>query len=362
MPGLMEYLPPIQQSPQMTAGANKYHGAIASDYDARREQSPKWQLEQDIIEALLDELPDGSTVLDAPIGTGRFLDYYQRRDFNVYGLDLSADMLNQAQGKVTTADKVKLAQGNVLQVPLPDKSVDVAVNCRITRWLSPQDCQKMLAEMQRIARRRIIWTARIANHPHARTLELFQAALNGWQISRNEVGADMNYRILAAEPVKRKKRGDVLLELALANGWKRGAEIGVLDGQAVYFKLLNGVPDLSMIAVDRWASDDPYYGDLTETGGIFMEAAAAFGDRARVLHGTTVEMAARVEDGSLDFVFIDADHTTEAVLADIAAWWSKIRKGGAILGHDIDWPSVQIAVKQAFGDYETLPDDVWMAK
>lgn len=198
---LMQYLPPAQ--PQVAAnGAGKYHGAVASGYDAKREASPKWMIEQAIIEEMLDGMSDGSTILDAPVGTGRFLEYYGRRKFTAYGLDLSADMLDQALAKAKARDlqNIYLAQGNVLNVPLPDKSVDVTLNCRITRWLQPEECQRMLIEMQRISRSCMIWTARIANHPHARSVDLFEAALSGWRITRNVVGVDMDYRILCAEP------------------------------------------------------------------------------------------------------------------------------------------------------------------
>lgn len=37
---------------------------------------------------------------------------------------------------------------------------------------------------------------------------------------------------------------------------------------------------------------------------------------------------------SVDFCFIDADHAYESVLADLGAWWPKVRPGGTIAGHD----------------------------
>ena len=54
--------------------------------------------------------------------------------------------------------------------------------------------------------------------------------------------------------------------------------------------------------------------------------------------------AARFDDGSLDAVFIDADHSEEAVARDIAAWLPKVKRGGVIAGHDVDELGVAKAV------------------
>ena len=42
------------------------------------------------------------------------------------------------------------------------------------------------------------------------------------------------------------------------------------------------------------------------------------------------------DDGSLDLVFIDGDHSFAAVRADIAAWLPKVRPGGILCGHDCE--------------------------
>jgi predicted O-methyltransferase YrrM len=43
-------------------------------------------------------------------------------------------------------------------------------------------------------------------------------------------------------------------------------------------------------------------------------------------------MAGKVKDGSLDFVFIDADHRYLAVIKDLAAWTPKLKPGGTLCG------------------------------
>ena len=58
------------------------------------------------------------------------------------------------------------------------------------------------------------------------------------------------------------------------------------------------------------------------------------------------------EDGELDFVFIDGEHSYEAAKADIEAWWHKVRSGGLLMGHDYDrqrFPGVCRAVDE-FGE------------
>lgn len=55
---------------------------------------------------------------------------------------------------------------------------------------------------------------------------------------------------------------------------------------------------------------------------------------SKLLRTTGQEAAAQFEDQSLDFVYIDGDHSYEFVSGDCAAWWPKIRKGGILAGHD----------------------------
>ena len=71
-----------------------------------------------------------------------------------------------------------------------------------------------------------------------------------------------------------------------------------------------------------------------------------------------------VKDGSMDFVFIDADHTYEHCIEDIRDWTSKVKPKGLVCGHDFghrDFPGVEKAVREYFGDdFELIADDrIW---
>ncbi len=59
---------------------------------------------------------------------------------------------------------------------------------------------------------------------------------------------------------------------------------------------------------------------------------------------------------SLEYVYLDADHSYYGCLYDIAAWWPKIRPGGIIAGHDYKVGTcvktgVRIGVKQAVTEF-----------
>jgi predicted O-methyltransferase YrrM len=76
---------------------------------------------------------------------------------------------------------------------------------------------------------------------------------------------------------------------------------------------------------------------------------------------TTDEAASLFQDGSLDGVFIDADHTYEAVKMDIQNWMPKVRKGGILAGHDYveTWPGVIEAVNESLRDF-AITEQCWV--
>jgi len=81
----------------------------------------------------------------------------------------------------------------------------------------------------------------------------------------------------------------------------------------------------------------------------------------------TVEATSRIEDGSIDIVYIDAEHTYEGVIRDSNAWISKIRPDGYLSGHDYNngHPGVTQAVdelSQKFGKPKLFQDSSWVFK
>lgn len=153
-----------------------------------------------------------------------------------------------------------------------------------------------------------------------------------------------------------------------------GAEVGVYDGgmSKALFKL---IPGLRLFMVDRWTeyTADQVAGDpgarMPKIGRKIWKAikaqavAAVAGYPATILKMDSVEAAGKIEDGSLDFVFIDGDHSYDGCKRDIEAWLSKVKPGGWLMGHDYTIrPGVKRAVDELGMVVELDRDKVWAVK
>lgn len=123
-----------------------------------------------------------------------------------------------------------------------------------------------------------------------------------------------------------------LPKLFAALGYKKGAEIGVRTGE--YSEAIcKAVPGIELLCVDLW---DAYYHFSADSGATHYEIAqkrlAPY--NARLVKAISTDAAREVPDGSLDFVYIDADHRFDYVMEDIITWSRKVRSGGIVSGHD----------------------------
>lgn len=114
-----------------------------------------------------------------------------------------------------------------------------------------------------------------------------------------------------------------------------GAEVGVGSGWFSAWLLKNS--DLSRLySIDPWGQGLP--GQSNQNGvEWYLESVkllSEFGLRSVVLRMLSAEAAALFTDGSLDFVYIDANHNYDQVKQDLAAWFPKIKTGGVFAGHD----------------------------
>lgn len=137
-------------------------------------------------------------------------------------------------------------------------------------------------------------------------------------------------------PIERQKG---LTSLFNELGFKIGAEIGTSKGRYAKW-LFAKIKGLKLFCVDPWEVYDDYI-ELHDKSkqGLFDRY---FEETKQRLAGKNVEFIRKYSidaikdflDNSLDFVFIDGNHTFEYVIEDIAAWEKKVRHGGIVSGHD----------------------------
>jgi hypothetical protein len=157
------------------------------------------------------------------------------------------------------------------------------------------------------------------------------------------------------------------------HGWTCGVELGVFRGDT-FLHLLRTCPKLEMIGVDVWRplDDQPIYPGgrsydswpLEEFYQTLLRQLSAEGlaDRAMLIRDLTARAAAQYPDGFFDFVFIDADHTTTGITADLFAWAPKVKPDGWIIGHDHnrrDFPGVVRVVDTVLPSRSLHEDSVW---
>lgn len=172
-------------------------------------------------------------------------------------------------------------------------------------------------------------------------------------------------RLTAAGIPSEWSRGEFMAWLVLRLGWTAGVEIGVSFGDTLRH-LLTACPALHMIGVDTWAHNVAAPEPLDWTAPHHVRALAeaelveaAFPGRCVLMQGHSPAVADAIDRGSLDFVWVDGDHSTAACTADIAAWLPTLKPTGWLLGHDVNWPSVRAAVDAAVPGYLVGPDSVW---
>lgn len=134
-------------------------------------------------------------------------------------------------------------------------------------------------------------------------------------------------------------------------------EIGSFKGRSAH-ALLSGLAK-KVTCIDTWN----YFKDgVWSDNNIYQEfldnvKKISNNGRLQIIRDLSVNASKQFDDKSIDMVFIDAGHSVEDVRSDIEAWFPKAKK--IICGHDYNWPGVQEAVDNAFGQKIKLIDSIW---
>ena len=171
--------------------------------------------------------------------------------------------------------------------------------------------------------------------------------------------SDPNHHLPAAEWVQKQieytatssPSGEGLIEpINSLKGELVGVEVGVCLAHTTeaYAK---GIKNLKKLyAVDNYPTFVDWDGsDWNKDRQDLMKRAAqekmlAYKNKVEIHHVPSEEFVKTIEDESLDFVFIDGDHSFEAALKDFQNYYPKVKTGGIFGGHDIQLDSVRNAL------------------
>lgn len=118
-------------------------------------------------------------------------------------------------------------------------------------------------------------------------------------------------------------------------------EIGVASG-AFTKQILATYKSLSKIVIiDAWEHQQEGYIDSCNLGqgeqdGRYIQVLKDFEyeKRLTVLRMWSVKASELFDNNSIDFLYLDANHSYDACKEDLGAWYPKIKSGGVFAGHD----------------------------
>jgi len=125
--------------------------------------------------------------------------------------------------------------------------------------------------------------------------------------------------------------------------WTRplvGVEVGVFKGEHA-LKILNYLYISKLSLVDPWDDHIDYRtGELSfnkeEGDKMYLQVSKTFSKfkNVEVIRMTSLEASKKFENESLDFVYLDGDHSYEQVKIDLNSWYPKLKEYGVMCGDD----------------------------
>jgi ubiquinone/menaquinone biosynthesis C-methylase UbiE len=185
--------------------SKKYRGRKAETYEDIRKKQARWNLENETVGAWIAELKP-RTVLDVPVGTGRFFEDYAKASCTVLGIDISEAMLDLAKKKLrgAKAKHIQLEQGSATNLEVKDKSADMVICVRFLDLIDQDGMRATVKEICRVAKKNIVCTIRFGEKylPKSNTSEHakrpFLALIRqlGWDVEETVLFRGGNWHIL----------------------------------------------------------------------------------------------------------------------------------------------------------------------
>jgi predicted O-methyltransferase YrrM len=113
-------------------------------------------------------------------------------------------------------------------------------------------------------------------------------------------------------------------------------EIGVASGCFTEQILATWPTCSKLYAVDCWGSFEGNHITNEDQEQRFRQVSEKFSSRSNVeiVRAYSHLAAFSVPDDSVDFIYVDGDHSHDAVAIDLKCWFPKLKRRGIMAGHD----------------------------
>lgn len=120
-------------------------------------------------------------------------------------------------------------------------------------------------------------------------------------------------------------------------GFTKGAEVGVERGKFAR-NIISRNPQLKLFAVDGWKLYKDYdgypYVNQEKLDSYYQKAKETLKPyNVKLVKAFSMDAVKKFVNGSLDFVYLDANNRYEYSSEDIKEWSKKVKKGGLIAGN-----------------------------
>lgn len=207
---------PMQQSKLQNYNSTRGAEAYKADYDKKLHRKWSDKRERALLAGYFAQIGYAESILDLPCGHGRLSDFLKGHCQKLIEADWSFTMVSLNQRDHGTENR-RYFRASALEIPLPDRSVDVVVSFRLSHHLETQELrERHLRELFRVARKAVIvtWFSATSLKNMLRQVRVVLAGKKPKNVLRNErvraVATENGFTQRQAKPLFRIGSGHVV--------------------------------------------------------------------------------------------------------------------------------------------------------
>ena len=189
-----------------------YAGSNVEKYDKARKKNPKWKFEEKILEEVLKKTrSEVNCIIDAPVGTGRFLTKYAtkgRRDTSVIGVDYSSDMIALAKKRIGFGSPKNVFYKKDIIGDRLNLSADLVVCFRFLNLINWSNAAKVIEHLFYAAERYVLFTIRLVDSQYNGEIYIEDKIYLHEEEMLQKIIADSNFKVVKIFSFEDKREGD----------------------------------------------------------------------------------------------------------------------------------------------------------